>query len=122
MLNRVSPSLGSAQRQRWVDVLTRLLKQEDAREKQEIIISKIEIFYLADVNSRSTFAEAAGAGKSGTTLRQLHDVTRCQIPKAYTPRVPGVRHLFLGWKALWQPRLSSSFRSKLTEHEPLVSE
>ena len=58
VLSGISSSLGSAQRQRWVDVLTELLKQEDEREKQELIISKIEIFYLADVNPRSTFVEA----------------------------------------------------------------
>ena len=58
VLESISPSLGSAQRQRWVDVLTRLLKQEDAREKQEVIISNIEIFYSADKDPRSTFPEA----------------------------------------------------------------
>ena len=46
VLRRISSSLGSAQRQKWVDVLTKLLKQEDGREKQELIISRIEICYL----------------------------------------------------------------------------
>ncbi|CAE7035817.1 AMT1-1 [Symbiodinium natans] len=55
---KIYQSLGAAQRQGWVAVLARLLKQEDEREKQEFIISTIEIFYLGDAEPRKTFAPA----------------------------------------------------------------